>query len=74
MPPVDRQGAQSGSLRTAGGNFTGVWLILDPDGHVIHSFAGVGNVQNDANRVAMDWLRRNPGSMQAGVTVVPEMR
>jgi hypothetical protein len=59
---------------SGGGNFTGVWLILDPDGNVIHSFAGVGNVQSDANRVAMDWLRRNPGSMQAGVTVVPEMR
>ncbi len=55
------------------GNFTGVWLILDPDGNVIHSFAGVGNVQSDANRVAMQWLRANPGSMQAGVTVVPEM-
>lgn len=57
-----------------GGNFTGVWLILDPDGDVIHSFAGVGNVQSDANRVAMRWLRANPGAMQDGVTVVPEMR
>ena len=75
MPPVDRQGAQSGSQRPAGGgNFTGVWLILDPDGDVIHSFAGVGNVQSDANRVAMQWLRANPGAIQAGVTVVPEMR
>ncbi len=75
MPPVANQTAQSGDQRPAGGgNFTGVWLILDPDGSVIHSFAGVGNVQSDANRVAMDWLRRNPGSMQAGVTVVPEMR
>ncbi len=74
MPPVDRQGAQSSGQRPArGGNFTGVWLILDPEGDVIHSFAGVGNVQSDANRVAMDWLRRNPGTMQAGVTVVPEM-
>ena len=75
MPPVDRQGAQSGNQRpAAGGNFTGVWLILDPDGDVIHSFAGVGNVQSDANRVAMQWLRANPGAMQDGVTVVPEMR
>ncbi len=57
-----------------GGNFTGVWLILDPEGDVIHSFAGVGNVQSDANRVAMQWLRANPGAMQSGVTVVPEMR
>lgn len=75
MPPVDRQGAQTGNQRpAAGGNFTGVWLILDPDGDVIHSFAGVGNVQSDANRVAMQWLRANPGAMQDGVTVVPEMR
>jgi len=75
MPPVDRQGAQSSDRRPAtGGNFTGVWLILDPDGNVIHSFAGVGNVQSDANRVAIQWLRAHPGAMQAGVTVVPEMR
>jgi hypothetical protein len=75
MPPADRQGAQTGNQRpAAGGNFTGVWLILDPDGDVIHSFAGVGNVQSDANRVAMQWLRANPGAMQSGVTVVPEMR
>ena len=74
MPPVDRQGAQSGGQRTAGGgNFTGNWLILDPQGREIHRFSGVGNVQSDANRVAMDWLRRNTGTMQAGVTVVPEM-
>jgi hypothetical protein len=75
MAPVAGQGAQSGNQRpAAGGNFTGVWLILDPDGDVIHSFAGVGNVQSDANRVAMQWLRANPGAMQDGVTVVPEMR
>ena len=75
MPPVAGQGSQSSNQRpAAGGNFTGVWLILDPDGDVIHSFAGVGNVQSDANRVAMQWLRANPGAMQDGVTVVPEMR
>ena len=65
--------ASTRQQQSGGGNFTGVWLILDPDGNVIHSFAGVGNVQSDANRVAMQWLRANPGSMQAGVTVVPEM-
>ena len=75
MAPVAGQGSQSSNQRpAAGGNFTGVWLILDPDGDVIHSFAGVGNVQSDANRVAMQWLRANPGAMQDGVTVVPEMR
>ena len=74
MPPVDRQGAQSGSQRPAtGGNFTGNWLILDPEGREIHRFSGVGNVQSDANRVAMQWMRSRPGTMQAGVTVVPEM-
>ena len=75
MAPVAGQGSQSSNQRpAAGGNFTGVWLILDPDGDVMHSFAGVGNVQSDANRVAMQWLRANPGAMQDGVTVVPEMR
>jgi hypothetical protein len=54
--------------------WTGEWLILDPDDRVIHRFGGVGNVQADANRIAMDWLRRNPRHMQAGVTVAPEMQ
>jgi len=54
--------------------FTGNWLILDPDGREIHRFGGIGNVQSDANRVAINWLRSRPGSMQAGVTVVPEMQ
>ena len=56
------------------GEFTGNWLIQDPQGRTIHRFGGVGNVQSDANRVAIAWLRAHPGSMQAGVTVVPEMR
>jgi hypothetical protein len=54
--------------------WTGEWLILDPNDRVIHRFGGVGNVQADANRIAMDWLRRNPRHMQAGVTVAPEMQ
>jgi pyrimidine deaminase RibD-like protein/biotin carboxyl carrier protein len=53
--------------------FTGNWLILDPDGQEIHRFSGVGNVQSDANRVAINWMRSNPERMQDGVTVVPEM-
>jgi hypothetical protein len=56
------------------GEFTGNWLIQDPQGRTIHRFGGVGNVQSDANRVAIAWLRAHPGSMQAGVTVVPEMQ
>ncbi len=60
--------------RQSSGEFTGNWLILDPQGRTIHRFGGVGNVQSDANRAAITWLRAHPGSMQAGVTVVPEMR
>jgi len=56
------------------GEFTGNWLIQDPQGRTIHRFGGVGNVQSDANRAAITWLRAHPGSMQAGVTVVPEMQ
>jgi hypothetical protein len=57
----------------ASGEFTGNWLIQDPQGRTIHRFGGVGNVQSDANRAAITWLRAHPGSMQAGVTVVPEI-
>ena len=54
--------------------FTGEWKVVDSEGNEIYRFGGVGNAQSDANRVAMNWLRQNPGRMQAGVTVVPVMR
>jgi hypothetical protein len=53
--------------------FTGEWQVLDPEDREIYRFSGVGNNQSDANRVAINWLRQNPGRMQAGVTVVPVM-
>jgi hypothetical protein len=53
--------------------WTGEWLVLDPNGRELHRFSGIGNVQADANRHAINWLRAHPGAMQAGVTVVPEM-
>jgi hypothetical protein len=53
--------------------FTGEWKIVSPNGEEIHRFGGIGNAQADANRVAIEWLRRNPGQMQAGVEVVPVM-
>jgi hypothetical protein len=53
--------------------FTGEWKVVDSQGRIIYSFSGVGNNQGDANRVAMDWLRRNPRHMQAGVEVLPIM-
>ena len=59
--------------RAAGGEFTGAWRVLDPEDREIYRFSGVGNNQSDANRVAMNWLRQNPGRMQSGVTVVPVM-
>lgn len=55
------------------GSFTGEWKVVDPNGREIYRFSGVGNAQSDANRVAMDWLRRNPQQMQAGVEVLPVM-
>jgi hypothetical protein len=72
----ERQRPQQTTQTTSqqsGGEFTGHWLILDPQGRTIHRFSGVGNVQSDANRVAINWMRSNPGRMQAGVTVVPEI-
>lgn len=55
------------------GQFTGQWLVLDPNNRVIYRFGGIGNSQSDANRMAMQWLQRNPAQMQDGVTVVPEL-
>jgi hypothetical protein len=55
------------------GEFTGEWRIVAPDGTEVHRFGGVGNVQADANRVAMAWLQRNPRHMIDGTEVVPVM-
>ena len=57
----------------ASGNFTGNWLIQDPEGRTLHRFGGVGNNQGDANNFALRWLRSNPQHMQTGVEVVPEL-
>jgi hypothetical protein len=76
---VDVAGEQPTAPRTlttpgqAQQQWTGEWLVLDPNGRELHRFSGIGNVQADANRHAINWLRAHPGAMQAGVTVVPEM-
>lgn len=61
-------------VRPQGGEFTGTWQIRDANNQVIHSFTGVGNVQSDANRWAINWLRQNPQHLRDGVTVTPLMR
>jgi hypothetical protein len=77
-------GAGTGNIRAARvpvattpaagtGEFTGEWKIVAPDGTEVHRFGGVGNVQADANRVAMAWLQRNPRHMIDGTEVVPVM-
>lgn len=58
----------------ASGNFTGNWLIQDPEGRTLHRFGGVGNSQGDANNFALRWLRSNPQHIYTGVEVVPELR
>jgi hypothetical protein len=76
---VDVAGEQPTAPRTlttpgqAQQQWTGAWLVLDPNGRELHRFSGIGNVQADANRHAINWLRAHPGAMQAGVTVAPEM-
>jgi hypothetical protein len=74
--------AQGGTVDVAGEQptapqaqqeWTGAWLVLNSEGRVLQRFTGIGNVQADANRHAMNWLRSNPRHMQAGVTVAPEM-
>lgn len=57
----------------AGREFVG-WKIVDSQGRTIHEFSGIGNAQSDANAFAINWLRRNPQHMQAGVEVVPNWR
>jgi hypothetical protein len=53
--------------------WTGEWKIVDANDREIHRFGGVGNVQADANRIAINWLRQNPRHMQSGVQVLPVM-
>jgi hypothetical protein len=53
--------------------WTGEWKIVDANDREIHRFGGVGNVQADDNRIAIDWLRQNPRHMQSGVQVLPVM-
>ena len=53
--------------------FTGEWKIVDANDRELHRFGGVGNVQADANRIAMTWLRAHPAAMQSGVQVLPVM-
>ena len=69
---VDVAGEQP-AQQNAQQEWTGAWLVLDPEGRVLQRFTGIGNVQADANRHAINWLRSNPRHMQAGVTVAPEM-
>jgi hypothetical protein len=56
------------------GEWTGRWQIKTSDGQVIHTFAGIGNVQSDANRYAARWLGTNrPELENLEIEVVPEM-
>lgn len=67
-------GSVGQQTNTSGGEFTGTWLIKDANGRVLHRISGIGNVQADANRHAMTWLRQNPENLRDGLEVVPEMR
>jgi len=74
---LDRQqqrDAQTPQQTPSGSEFSGTWVVKDANDREIYRFSGVGNRQDDANRVAAAWLRQNPGQMQTGVTVVPVMR
>jgi hypothetical protein len=58
--------------RAAGGAFTGAWKVM-ADGREVHRFSGIGNVQSDANRVAIQWLRNNGYDSSTEVEVLPIM-
>jgi hypothetical protein len=44
--------------------------VLDSQGREVYRFSGVGNVQADANRAAIDWLQNN-GYDPAEYSVLP---
>jgi len=54
--------------------FTGEWKVVDDIGQELYRFSGVGNAQADANRVAAQWIRQNPGVVYSGgISVLPVM-
>jgi hypothetical protein len=59
--------------RATPGTFTGAWRVLDADGNELHRFSGVGNVQSDANRVAVQWMQNNGHDYGTDISVVPIM-
>jgi len=56
----------------AAGGFTGAWKVM-ADGREVHRFSGIGNVQRDANRVAIQWLRDNGYDQGTDIEVLPIM-
>ena len=71
-----RPAAVSGSTqdlqqqRATPGSFTGAWRVLDTQGREVYRFSGIGNMQADANRAAIDWLQNN-GYDPAEYSVLP---
>ena len=61
--------------RAAGGEFTGVWRVMNVDtGEELYRFSGAGNSQSDANGIALQWIRRNaPNTDLVQIEVVPVM-
>ena len=59
----------------AQGGFTGAWKVMNVDtGEELYRFSGVGNVQSDANGVALAWIRSNaPNTDLVQIEVVPIM-
>ena len=62
------------NVQSPQGEWTGWWIVKDANGAVLHRFNGVGNVQADANRVALRWLIDNGYGHGHEISVVPEMR
>ena len=62
------------SLASGSSEFSGEWAIRDQEGRILHTFGGVGNVQQDANYHALRWLTQNGYGHTTEVTVEPIMR
>jgi len=59
-----------------GNQFSGQWRVVNSDtGQELYRFSGAGNVQSDANDIALQWIRRNaPNTNLVQIEVLPVMR
>lgn len=77
VEPVGHNDPESQSIRPRtpqqGGNFTGIWKLVDGTGRELYRLSGVGNNADDAYRAAVPWIRNNGHDRTEGLRMVPVM-